>query len=357
MYLERLTIENLRNIAKADILPGKTNNFIVGKNGAGKTTLLEAIYLLGRARSFRQGNDKNLIKTSTDRLTLFTKLYTNQGQRHKIGLSKDDKTTHIRRDRETVTKLSDLAKSFPLTVITPNVQRIIEEDPHQRRRLLNWGVFHVEHTYGNLAKKYQKCLNQRNIALRGSRSQLSVWDRQIAELGETIHKHQSSYLVEWNKILNEMIEAVGIISPLRLELKSGWKRGLSLQEAIEANQKADIERGFTTSGPHRTDIRIMDEGADIKSHYSRGQKKIAVILLLLGQAMMQVKRTLESPILLIDEIHSELDSNSYHSLLAYITELQLQSFITTLEPLEKGETTGKGGAKMFHVEHGTVSAF
>ncbi|MCU7904771.1 MAG: DNA replication and repair protein RecF [Candidatus Thiodiazotropha sp. (ex Epidulcina cf. delphinae)] len=355
MHIECINIENLRNIAHAEIIPGKSNNFIVGKNGAGKTTLLEAIYLLGRARSFRQGNDRNLIKNRTNKLTLFTKLKTKHGQKQTIGLSKDDKKTIIRRDRETVTRLSDLAKSFPLTVITPNIQRVIEEGPHQRRRLLNWGVFHVEHGYGDLVRRYHKALNQRNIALRGYRSELKVWDRQITALGEAIHDLQFRYLEAWNKTLNEMIKAVGIIKPLRLELKSGWRSGLCLEEAIQANQKTDRERGFTTSGPHRMDIRIMDDGEPVKSHFSRGQKKIAAILMLLGQAMMQVEKTVEPPILLIDEIGSELDSDSCRSLLAYITELQLQSFITTLEPLEMGVFPGRDTPVMFHVEHGSVT--
>jgi DNA replication and repair protein RecF len=158
LQIKRIKIENLRNITKADISPHKGLNIIIGYNGAGKTTLLEAIYLLARARSFRQKRHGRLIKEGTERLNLFAQLQTKEKQIHKIGLQKSASKTEIRKDGQNLKRLSDLAKTIPLTIITPNIQRIIEEEPQHRRRLLNWGLFHVEHGYGELVNRYNKIL-------------------------------------------------------------------------------------------------------------------------------------------------------------------------------------------------------
>ncbi|MCG7958568.1 MAG: AAA family ATPase, partial [Candidatus Thiodiazotropha taylori] len=137
MDLQRLKIQNLRNISDAEIFPSDKLNIITGANGAGKTTFLEAIYLLARTRSFRQSQNRTLIKSGEESLTIFSELNAESGTMYRIGLSKSREGTTVHKDRKKITKLSELARSLPLTIITPNIQRIVEEGPVNRRKLLN----------------------------------------------------------------------------------------------------------------------------------------------------------------------------------------------------------------------------
>jgi DNA replication and repair protein RecF len=165
LHINRVKIENLRNIINAEISPHKGLNFIIGNNGAGKTTLLESIYLLARAKSFRQKRSGRLINEKADTLTLFAQLQSEDNRVHNIGLKKIAGQTEIKKDGKSLKKLSELAQTIPLTIITPNLQRIIEDEPQQRRRLLNWGLFHLEQSYSDLAYRYKKILRKETVLL------------------------------------------------------------------------------------------------------------------------------------------------------------------------------------------------
>ncbi|PVV05547.1 MAG: DNA replication/repair protein RecF [gamma proteobacterium symbiont of Ctena orbiculata] len=356
MHIEQIKIENLRNIEHAEISPNKKLNIITGNNGAGKTTLLESIYLLARARSFRQQKRGQLLKEGKDHLNLFTTLKSMDRSRHQIGLQKTVKETVIRKDGEQLKKLSDLAKTIPLTIITPNIQRIIEEDPKHRRRLINWGMFHVEHEYGDLANRYKKVLVQRNKALRGSIEQIKVWDRQLIDLGEEIDRRMRAYTDVWNQNLQEIVDSTDLIPPISIELKQGWKEQSSLAEALDRSSRMDRERGFTSCGPQRSDLRVLQEGRNIRNIFSRGETKITAIILLLAQTKIIGQRRGENPVLLVDDLHSELDSDHYNRLLSLIINQNLQSFITSLNFQPSKDFKKPGVCGMFHVEHGEVSA-
>lgn len=356
MHIERIKIENLRNIEYADISPKQNLNIILGNNGAGKTTLLESIYLLARARSFRQQKSGQLLKEGKDQLNLFTTLKSMDSSRHHIGLQKTVKQTEIRKNGEQLKKLSDLAKTIPLTIITPNIQRIIEEDPKHRRRLINWGMFHVEHEYADLANRYKKVLVQRNRALRGSIEQIQVWDRQLIDLGQEIVRRMKVYTDVWNQNVEEIVKSSDLIPPITIQLKQGWKEQYSLAEALEKNNKIDRERGFTSCGPQRSDLKVLQEGRTIKNLFSRGETKITAIILLLAQTKIIGQRRGENPVLLVDDLHSELDSEHYNRLLSLITKQNLQSFITTLNFQPSMDFNQSGDFGMFHVEHGVVTA-
>jgi DNA replication and repair protein RecF len=354
LLIEKLKIENLRNISYADITPHKKINIILGSNGAGKTTLLESIYILARARSFRQYNTSSLIQENREQLNLFSQLQTSTNQRNRIGLQKSKKKTEIRKDGNSLRKLSELAKTIPLIFITPNIQRVIEEKPEHRRRLLNWGLFHVEHTYGDLAYRYKKILLQRNNSLRGSKEQIHVWDRQLIQIGEELDQMMEKYSVIWNQALQHMIETTQISKPISLTLKKGWKDGETFEAALERCSKVDRERGFTSCGPHRSDLRLLHDGNQIRGIFSRGEAKVTAIIMLLSQTKLISELTGECPILLADDLHSELDKRRYDALLNLIDAMNLQSFITTLSFDSKETILSPDAYQVFHVEHGEI---
>ncbi|ODB93445.1 hypothetical protein A3194_01770 [Candidatus Thiodiazotropha endoloripes] len=351
MHLQRLKIQNLRNISDAEIFPSENLNIITGANGAGKTTLLESIYLLARTRSFRQSQNRTLIKTGEPSLTIFSELQSQSGTKYRIGLSKSREGTTVHKDRKKITKLSELAKSIPLTIITPNIQRLVEEGPVHRRKLLNWGMFHVEPFYAQLAQRYNQTIAQRNRALSGNRDDLKVWTSQLVDLGNQLNRLQRDYLKEWNKGIAELFASQQSGYHCRLELYNGWRKGVSFEDALDELTQTDRERGFTSAGPHRLDVRIVVDERGVKNYFSRGQNKLLALNLMLAQTKLLQTKQQERPILLVDDIQSELDHSHYLQVLKAMADLNIQTFITDLTK-NICETFEKDEFKMFHVEHG-----
>jgi DNA replication and repair protein RecF len=215
-------------------------------------------------------------------------------------------------------------------------------------------MFHVEHQYSDLAGRYKKTLIQRNSALRQSTSQLKVWDKELEVLGSEISRRMVNYTSLWNQAFKKMQTDLDVTKPIELQMKQGWKEGLSLQEAMERNRSVDIERGFTSTGPHRSDISILREGKLVKNIFSRGESKLTAVLMLLSQITISERMTGESPIVLIDDLHSELDNKRYHELISLISAQKLQTFITTLNIGDADISSVKEGFSVFHVEHGQL---
>ncbi|MEJ2612489.1 MAG: DNA replication/repair protein RecF [Candidatus Thiodiazotropha sp.] len=355
MLIKRLKIQNLRNIVNAEICPGKNLNFFSGPNAAGKTSLLESIYLLARARSFRPSQNRNLINKNENELIIFSELIRSDNSLCKIGLKKDKRKTQIKSDGREVKKLSELAHNLPISVLTPNIQRLIEEGPEQRRKLLNWGLFHVEHSYTKLARNYSKVLQQRNKALFGRKEDVTIWTNQLAHLGEMVADKQQQYTELWIEQIERLKVLLPVTPEFKLDYVRGWKADTTLEETLMDSYESDRDRGFTTHGPHRMDVKISSQGRAIKHDYSRGQKKIIACLLMLAQTSLIKVRSQESPIILADDLHAELDIETYQSLLRLITQLQLQTFITTLDKSYAVSQSGELNRKMFHVEHGDVN--
>ncbi|MEW8625898.1 MAG: DNA replication/repair protein RecF [Candidatus Thiodiazotropha sp.] len=353
MHLQRLKIQNLRNITDAEIFPSPNLNFITGANGAGKTTILESIYLLARTRSFRQSQNRTLIKSGEEELTIFSELESENGTKSRIGLSKRKETTTVHIDRKKISKLSELARSIPLTIITPNIQRIVEEGPVHRRKLLNWGMFHVEPTYAQLAQRYNQTIGQRNRALSGNREDLAVWTKQLVDLGNRLNQIQKSYMDEWNESLKQLTENQSNGYDCNLELYSGWRKGITLEEALDELTQTDRERGFTSAGPHRLDVKIQVDGRGVKNYFSRGQSKLLALNLMLSQTKLLQKKQQEKPILLVDDIQSELDTDKYLQVLHTISELKTQTYITDLSR-NICEAFEADQFRLFHVEHGQI---
>jgi DNA replication and repair protein RecF len=352
--IQKLSITNLRNIKKAELHPGKGLNIIQGSNGAGKTTVLESIYLLARARAMKTTQHKNLINHDSNQLNVYSELLSDSNLITRLGIRKDKKTTLVKQNGEIVRKLMDLAKILPIATIAPNIQRIVEEGPVHRRKLLNWGLFHVEHQFGDLITRYNLILKHRN-ALLGHRSQdLSVWTTQLAESGERISELQTAYLEKWKREIESLCECLPQLKGLELNIHKGWKRDLRLFESLEQNYLTDESRHFTSVGPHRLDIRISFNGYEIRNQFSRGQKKLVSLVLILGQARLFQKISLQSPILLVDDLRAELDKSTYITILKYINSLGYQSFLTSLDQ-EFNQEIVDMTSMMFHVEQGHVT--
>ncbi len=356
MSIGLLSVQSLRNIEALSFKPNSRLNVIYGKNASGKTSLLEAIYLLGRGKSFRSALSRSIIQKGQESLTVFGQLNMPSGLSHKLGIQITAGKFKAKLDGGGLNKSSDLAKYLPLLFISPDADKLINSSPRQRRRFLDWGLFHVEQSFLSIWQRYNRTLHQRNMLLKqGQYSQLDIWDRQFLELSVELNQLRSSYVNNLAKVTARLVEQLSDISTLKIVYKPGWPKHLSFEEALLESRGSDIKMGFTQRGPHRADLDLKVEGRAAAGFLSGGQQKILAASLLLAQATIFNDRLENRCILLVDDLPSELDQ--YHRIrfmnLLYNSGSQL--FITATAP-ELLNSERYEERSVFHVEHGVLLA-
>lgn len=349
MAISLLKVQQIRNIKSLTLEPDPGINMFWGDNGSGKTSLLEAIYTIARGRSFRGRRAGPLITEGERELLVFCRSQVADRQ-HQIGVRKSSSETEVRHNGNKVDKLSNLALLTPLQIITPTSHELLERGPEYRRRFIEWGVFHVEHDYQQRYRTFLKALMNRNVALRsGSElAQLLLWDRVLADTGDLLDELRRRYFDLFSKAVVDELQYFLPGERVTLEWKRGWSQKQSLFESLEQGRERDRERGFTQSGPHRADIAIkfIDKGASHTA--SRGQQKLILAAMHIAQATLISQAGDSPPIILIDDLASELDKKNRDLLISRLMRLNTQVFLTGTEPLEGYSI------KLFHVEHGTI---
>ena len=350
MYINRLVIENLRILESVTISPSGRANYIYGSNGSGKTTLLEAIYILARSKSFRTNNVNTLIRTGRSVVNLYASITNNNDTITTIGIKKTKSKTQVIISGKNRTRASEQVKALPLGIITSTIQNLIANGPQHRRRFINWAMFHVEPEYSACYSKYLKCLKQRNIFLHTRNSDTHIWNQQLSIYGEMLNTFVKTYLKKFINELKITVDAFFSNLNINIEYKQGWSEKYTLLEALE---KSDTSRlNFTNVGPHTADISFIIQNKPIKEILSNGQQRIFAILVILTQIRMLKELLNTTPILLIDDITSELDKENLKRLLNMILKLDVQCFITSTN---KDIPTDYIFGKVFHVEHGLIS--
>jgi DNA replication and repair protein RecF len=347
MSLAELRLEDLRCLPRMQWTLHPRLNLITGNNGSGKTSVLEAIYLLGRGRSFRTRHTEQLIAHRAAELRVFGHIESRTGVSHRIAVActrQDGLQARI--DAREVTSLAELSELFPVQVIDPGIHRLVEEGPPQRRRWLDWAVFHVEPEFVRHWQGYSRALRQRNAALK-SGADPSPWDGELVRLGELLTSSRQR-LTEalqpyWRAALSDL-DAV----PASLGFFQGWTREQPLAAALMAHRVRDRERGSTSHGPHRFDVVLRLEGRPARDVVSRGQQKLLGAAMALTMARYVAAVAGQAPTLLLDDPAAELDRAHTEALLAAVARLQGQLVVTALRP----EDTVLGTAdQVFHVEH------
>jgi DNA replication and repair protein RecF len=342
--------EHLRSIEAAELELSGGFNLIIGQNGAGKTSLLEAIYLLGRGRSFRTRSNERLISHGEPLARVVGRTPgTLVPQVIGIEVTRDGRTT-ARIGGQTPDSLAELATAFPVQVIDPDIHKLVEEGSARRRRWLDWGVFHVEPGFGRDWGRYQRALKQRNAALKQGQAETRLWDPELARAGLAMttarQRVVDAIAPRWVELCQQL---AGI--ELTLQLYSGWDTDQELEQAMAATAARDRERGSTSLGPHRADLRLRYRGRVAREVLSRGQQKLAAVALTLAQLQWLKEEHGLSPTLLLDDPAAELDAGRLAKFIAAVQALQTQLIVTSLStdatPLGRPENT-------FHVEHGRV---
>lgn len=351
MAFDLIRISGLRNLTDCEIAPHKGLNLVHGENGSGKTSLLEAIYILGRGRSFRDKQLLNAVQRGKHSFTVFgkKKLQTDQST---IGVSYSTSGANVRIDGEKVTKLSMLAKATPIHIITPRSQEIIENGSSIRRRLLDWGVFHVEPSYQHFSSRYHRALCQRNMALRANTKTAAIWNKELVESGSKMQEFRENYFIRVKEEFFKQLDYLEVGLDLEMAFYRGWSRDRSLQEVLDQGIAGDENRRFTRMGPHRADILFRINSKNFDKWGSRGQMKLAVFALFFAQAKVIDTLAKKDTVLLVDDLTAELDKKNVKKIIDQLSYQKNQIFITTSDDQL---SIGRGVGKMFHVEHGLVS--
>src|SRR5271166_4123263 len=241
MALGRLQVTDLRCLQSVEITLDSRFTLISGPNASGKTSLLEAIYVLGRGRSFRTRRLEHLIRRGTQRFVVFGEVE-RPDRRIPIGVEGGAEGMRARVAGAAAASLAELALLLPVQVIDPEVHKLIEEGPNRRRRYLDWGVFHVEPGFVTSWQRYNQVLRQRNAALkaRHAKALVSVWDAELLRLGQELNDARCRYVAR----LAEQVQGLTrLLLGMDLELgyRAGWPRQLGFAEALAQSWAMDLE--------------------------------------------------------------------------------------------------------------------
>lgn len=354
MSLESLLIEDFRCIERAELELDRRCNLISGANASGKTSLLEAIFFLGRGRSFRTARADLLTRQGAARTVLAARVLVHGGVRP-LGMRLSRDGIEARFGGRPVAGLAELATLLPVQAIDPEVHRLIEGGPQERRRYLDWGVFHVEPGFVEQWRRYQRALRQRNAALRAGQSETMVraWDPELLEAGSSVAEHRERYVERLAPYVARAGERL-LGQALEISLHRGWLAERSLEEAMRAAWSRDRERGMTHAGPHRADVLVRYDGISARDRVSRGQQKLAAAALLLGQLACDADSGSQVSALLVDDPAAELDSDNLDRLLGEIVAVPAQLFVTALDR-ENPALEKLPEGRRFHVEQGSVT--
>ncbi len=362
MRLSSLAVADFRNVQAVTIEPGRHFNLLYGRNGQGKTNLLEAMYLLGSPRSFRSFRLPELVRHGR-------KIAQIQGTVHSLGTESQVRLLiepggrKVEIDGKGVHKASELHGKLNAVVFSPDDTGMIKRGPEARRRYLDRAVYMGDIGYLHCWHGYQRVLKQRNHLLKGSeRSGLDIWTEQLAVSGAEVIERRLKYVECLNGKLHSYYDTIagggetarlsyqpeGVLSTDRLQIRE------ELLQLFQRQLRSDERYGTTTSGPHRDDVQFLLNDRQIKSYGSQGEQKSFILALKMAE-MDNLNQTFgEPPLLLLDDMSSELDAGRNHNLMEFLTTRDIQVFITTTER-SPALLAAAPHCAVFHIEDGNLT--
>jgi DNA replication and repair protein RecF len=351
--LTQLRIENLRNIEALELELSPGFNVFCGPNGAGKTSILESAYLLSHARSFRTAQTNTLIRRNADNFNIFARIERVAGPMQ-VGLTRHESGWSAKVNNDNITTLSSMLKEYAQVCFEPGTHALISGGSEERRRFLDWGVFHVEQSFMVMVRQFRCALRQRNAALKqgGSDAELDGWDAELVGAGQALTDMRSKYFRNYSQALAEVLSNyLPELGDPSAQYAQGWPDGVLLHESLRQVRSLDRARGYSSRGPHRADWSIHFVGAPLREHLSRGQEKLCALACVLAQAKLYANARGEWPVIALDDLSSELDPAHQRVVVAALSASGAQVLISAIDvPACLRET--KAPSHMFHVEHG-----
>jgi len=357
--LARLVVTNLRNIQQAEIHLSPGFNHFFGNNGSGKTSLLEAIHLLAMGRSFRGHQQKPLIRDGQAETTVFGET----GEGLTLGILRPARGANtIQIAGKRAESLAELSYTLPLQLINTDTFQLLEGSPQERRRFLDWGVFHVEQAFLQSWRRARRALLQRNSLLKAGAElhQIDPWTEELVRSAELMDRDRGAYTRKYWTELAACLEALPdevSAKALSIEYHRGWDAERNLAEQLGQDLAKERKYGYTLVGPHRADLRFRIGQHDAAEVLSRGQLKMLVCAMKIAQARLLMMETNRRCMFLVDDLPAELDDNNKAIICRMLAELNSQVLLTSIarEQLE-GDILALQGSqhKLFHVKHGSI---
>jgi DNA replication and repair protein RecF len=342
VHLVSLVLTDFRNIASGAIEPDPVGTTVItGLNGTGKTSVLEAVAYLSTLQSFRGASRETMVRSGADRAVLRGE--TRVGERAvtiECELSAAGPSRALV-NRQTVRRRDQLHEALRTTVFSPDEIGVVREGPGERRRFLDETLAVIDPRSARACEEVEKILRQRNALLRGGRKRLDsetartldVWDARLGSTGTLVADARESLAAALSPVATEhYARLAGEKHDVTLVYQRTWSGPLA--EALERSRAKDLERGLTLVGPHRDDLEISLDDLPARSHASQGEQRSLALALRLAAHQLATERLGEPPVLLLDDVFSELDRRRSEALLAGLPEGQ--TLLTTAVPLPPG---------------------
>jgi len=367
VLISKLKIVNFRNYSNLDINLHEKLNIFIGNNAQGKTNILEAIYLTGFGKSFRTSKDKELININND--MAYVKV---EGIKRHSDVSVEfrlwnNKKKQIKTNGISLTKLSELLGNIYIVIFSPEDLKLIKGGPSERRRFIDREISHINKKYYYDIMSYNKVLLQRNNLLknisynRNLLKTIDIWDEKLVEYGTGVIFKRMEFINRLNSLSRLMHRKITdgrenleikYLSNIDIDNKSKHDEVYkNFKNKLEKKVEIDIKRGFTTVGPHKDDLGVYIEDKDIRIFGSQGQQRTAALSLKLSEIEIIKGEVGEYPILLLDDVMSELDINRQNFLIKSLKNVQ--TFITITEIPESMFPIVKEG-NIFKISGGNI---
>ena len=357
MIIQSIELNNFRNYENLQISFDEGTNILFGDNAQGKTNILEAAYLSGTTKSHKGSKDKEMIRFGTNEAHLRTMVLKN-GKQYQIDMHlKHNRSKGIAVNKIPMKKASELFGILNIVFFSPEDLNIIKNGPGERRRFMDAELCQLDKLYLTDLAGYNHVLNQRNKLLKDMYKRpdlgatLDVWDMQLVNYGRKIIGKRREFVESLNEIIKEIhrnltggIENIEVIYEPSVESEA-------LEESLFRNRDRDLRMKMTSSGPHRDDLMVAVNGIDIRKYGSQGQQRTAALSLKLSEIYLVEKIIHDKPVLLLDDVLSELDSSRQNYLLESIHDIQTMITCTGLDDFVSHQFTIN---KVFHVVAGHV---
>ncbi len=357
MKIKQLKLKNFRNYELLDLEFDSSTNIFYGDNAQGKTNILESIYLCGTTKSHRGTKDRDLIKFGEEESHIEIVVEKNESPFHIDVHLKKNSPKGIAVNKMPIRKASELFGIINIVFFSPEDLNIIKNGPSERRRFIDLELAQLDKVYLNDLSNYNRIVNQRNKLLKDVYDRkelfdtLDIWDIQLINYGNKVIERRKIFIEKMNEIVENVHERLtGGKERLCITYESGTGH-LDLEQAVLKNRERDIRMKSTSVGPHRDDICFMVDGLDIRKFGSQGQQRTAALSLKLSEIELVKTMIHDTPILLLDDVLSELDKHRQNYLLDSIRDIQTLITCTGLDDFVNHRFSIN---KILHVEEGKV---
>ena len=355
MYLKELRLANFKNCESAELTFSENVNCFVGLNGAGKTNILDSIYYLSFCKSFFGATDKLNIRHDQEFFSIHGTYGFDDKENELVScVQKRDAKKSFKFNKKEYDRLSDHIGKFPLVMISPYDRDLINEGSELRRKFIDGVISQFDPLYLNVLLKYNRALLQRNMQLRQfadtrhfDRALLQLWDDQLCICADDIHNKRRLFLEEFHPIFQHYYEVVSGAKE-KVEVTYSSKLDIKpLHQLLEENLQQDSYSCYTNVGIHKDDLEFYLDGHPLKKFGSQGQQRSCVLALKLSEAQVIKQTAGEQPVMLFDDVMSELDENRQDSILNRLGDVQV--FVTCCDPAQIKRLSG---GKTFRIENG-----